>query len=68
MNTVAHRRAGGNSKISLVSVYEDRICRGFIISRGKLGFEAFGCDERSLGIFPSQREAANALLLVKEDV
>jgi hypothetical protein len=45
----------------LLSVCDGRICRGFVIARGKRGFEAFDSDERSLGLFPTQREAANAI-------
>jgi hypothetical protein len=42
-------------------VYDGRQCLGFILRRGKLGFEAIDRDERSLGIFASEREAANAI-------
>ena len=45
----------------MVSVYDGRICRGFVIARGKRGFEVFDCDERSIGVYPTQREAANAI-------
>jgi hypothetical protein len=36
---------------------------GHIIARGRLGFEAFDRDEKSLGIFETQSQAANALLI-----
>jgi hypothetical protein len=42
-------------------VYDGRDCLGFILARGKLGFEAFTNDERSLGMFKTQREAADAI-------
>jgi hypothetical protein len=45
----------------LVSVYDGRNLVGFILARGKLGFELFDHNEQSLGLFPSQREAAAAL-------
>jgi hypothetical protein len=52
-----------NSRPSpLSSVYDGRICRGFVIARGKLGIEAFDCDERSLGVYPTQRAAADAIM------
>jgi hypothetical protein len=36
----------------MVSVYDDgRDCLGFILARGRVGFEAFDRDERSLGLF-----------------
>ena len=51
-----------NSRRSpLSSVYDGRICRGFVIARGKLGFEAFDSDERSIGVYPTRREAVNAI-------
>jgi hypothetical protein len=42
-------------------VYDGRDCLGFILARGKLGFEAMDRDERSLGVFQTQREAATAI-------
>jgi hypothetical protein len=45
----------------MVSVYEGRECLGFILARGPAGYEAFDRDERSLGVFATQREAAAAL-------
>jgi hypothetical protein len=41
---------------SLAYVYDGRTCLGFILARGKLGFEALDRDERSVGIYPTQRE------------
>jgi hypothetical protein len=43
-------------------VYDGRDCLGFILVRGKTGFEAFDRDERSLGLFPTPRAAAIALM------
>ena len=31
------------------------------MSRGKLGFEAFDVDDRSLGLFPTAKAAAGAI-------
>jgi hypothetical protein len=45
----------------MLSVYDGRTCIGWIMSRGKAGFEAFDADQRSLGVFATQREAAAAL-------
>ena len=42
-------------------VYDSRDCLGFILAHGKAGFEAFTRDERSLGLFRTQREAADAI-------
>lgn len=45
----------------MLTVYAGRTCVGFILARGKAGFEAFDAEQRSLGIYPTQREAAAAL-------
>ena len=45
----------------MLSVYDGRTCIGWIIARGKLGYEAFDADERSLGTYSSQRGAADAV-------
>jgi hypothetical protein len=45
----------------MLSVYNGKRCVGFIIARGKAGFEAFDRNERSLGTYPTQRTAADAL-------
>jgi len=50
-----------SNSVRMLSVFDGRALRGFILSRGKLGFEAFDPDARSIGIFPTQREAANAI-------
>jgi hypothetical protein len=49
----------------MVSVYDGRQCVGFILARGKSGFEAFDCDERSVGLYPTQCAAAAALDVVR---
>ena len=42
-----------------VAVYSGQMCVGFLLPRGKAGHEA--CAGRSLGIFPDQRRAADAI-------
>jgi hypothetical protein len=42
-------------------VFNGRRSLGFILARGKLGFEAIDRDEQSLGLFRSQRAAADAI-------
>jgi hypothetical protein len=42
-------------------VYDGRACLGFVLSRGRAGFEAFDREERSLGLFPTAPAAANAV-------
>jgi hypothetical protein len=46
----------------MVSVYDGQTCIGFIFARGKLGFEAVDREERTLGLFQTQREAATAIM------
>ena len=49
------------SDAPITSVYAGH-CIGFILNRGAAGFEAFSGDEKSLGLFPTQREAAAAIM------
>jgi hypothetical protein len=46
----------------IIPVYSDKACIGFILARGPAGFEALTADERSLGLFPTQHEAAAAIM------
>jgi hypothetical protein len=50
------------SAAPLSYVYDGRECRGFVLARGRLGFEAFDSEERSLGVYGTQREAAAAIM------
>jgi len=43
------------------SVYDDRSRLGVVVARGRGGFEAYGADDHSLGLFPSPRKAAAAI-------
>jgi hypothetical protein len=42
-------------------VYDGRQCLGHLLLRGKLGVEAFDRNDVSLGIYPDQRSAADAV-------
>jgi hypothetical protein len=42
-------------------VYWGQRCRGFILSRGRDGFEAYADDEKSLGLYRDQLEAIAAI-------
>jgi hypothetical protein len=59
MANLEQRATARNSP--LISVYDGRECVGFILPRGKPGFEAFDRNERSVGLFPTQRAAAAAV-------
>ena len=41
-------------------------CLGFVMTRGVAGFEAFDREQQSLGIFPTQQEAAAAIICEKK--
>ena len=49
------------AQTAMLSVYDGQRCLGHIIKRGKRGFEAFNHNDQSLGVFPSDHEAADAL-------
>jgi hypothetical protein len=51
----------------MVSVYDGRACLGFILARGRSGFEAFDREERSLGLYPAAPAAANAVCAAAEN-
>jgi hypothetical protein len=55
------RNSSASPKTTLVTVYDGRTCIGFVLSRGKLGFEAFDNHQHSQGLFGTQQEAAAAL-------
>jgi hypothetical protein len=55
------RQAQLDAKPAFQSVYDGRVCLGHILNRGKLGFEAFDADDSSLGTFPDQKSAADAI-------
>jgi hypothetical protein len=48
-------------------VSDGRACLGFVLSRGRAGFEAFDCEERSLGLYPAAPAAANAVCAAAEN-
>jgi hypothetical protein len=50
------------SSSPMVSIYDGQRCLGFVFQRGRTGFEAFDAEQRSLGMFPTQREAATAIM------
>jgi hypothetical protein len=50
----------------LAYVYDGRRCVGFILDRGKTGFEAFDQDDKSLGFFSTTKQAADACSLAMQ--
>jgi hypothetical protein len=46
-------------------VYDGQQCLGHVLARGKTGYEGFDRDDKSVGIFPTTKQAANALLITE---
>jgi hypothetical protein len=49
----------------MLCVYDGQRCIGHIIARGKTSFEAFDQRDESIGIFPSMKLAAAAVIAEK---
>jgi len=49
--------------LSMQAVYDGQRCLGHLLLRGKQGIEAFDADDHSLGIYQTQRAAADAVSL-----
>jgi hypothetical protein len=47
----------------MVSVYDGTRRLGHVLTRGPSAFEAFDRGDKSVGIFETRRQAANALLI-----
>ena len=55
------------AQTAMLSVYDGQRCLGHIIKRGERGFEAYNHDDQSLGVFPSDHEAADAVTRAAEE-
>jgi hypothetical protein len=44
-----------------LAVYDGQTCLGFLLPRGKSGVEAFDAADKSIGIFPNMKMAADAI-------
>jgi hypothetical protein len=53
--------ASTHPRPSLLSIYSGRECCGFLLRHGRDGTEAFTAAEVSLGIFPTDASAADAV-------
>jgi hypothetical protein len=53
---------GAHMMPPIIPVISGKVCLGFILARGPAGFEALTADERSLGLFATQHEAAAAVM------
>jgi hypothetical protein len=50
-----------NPPSSWKAIYHGQQCVGHIIHRGPLGVESFDREDASLGLFPTEADAINAL-------
>ena len=50
-----------NASFPMLSIYDGRQCVGFVLARGRRGYEAFTAGERSLGMFETQDGAINKI-------
>ena len=55
------RPEANSSDLSCLAIYDGQRCAGFLLPRGKAGVEVFDADDRSLGIFPDLKTAADAV-------
>jgi hypothetical protein len=58
--------SGSKIPMSALAIYSGQVCLGHILPRGKAGVEAFDADDKSLGIFPDQKAAADAVSQQRE--
>jgi hypothetical protein len=49
------------TQAGFLAVFNGQTCIGHLLLRGKSGVEAFDADDKSLGLFPDQKSAADAL-------
>jgi hypothetical protein len=57
----AYKSFDPSAQPGFLSVYDGQTCIGHLLPRNKLGTEAYDQTDRSIGIYPSQRLAADAL-------
>jgi hypothetical protein len=47
-------RSHTEQRTPMLSIYDGQICIGWVLERGRSGFEAFTAGERSLGVFETK--------------
>jgi hypothetical protein len=57
--------ATSNAPFPVLSVYDGRQCVGFVLARGRRGYEAFTAGERSLGVFETKDAAIGECIETK---
>jgi hypothetical protein len=53
--------------LPMLSVYDGRQCVGFVLERGRRGYEAFDAGERSLGMFETRDAAIGECIKTKRN-
>jgi hypothetical protein len=61
MSITENATAGQDAPLPWFAVFSGRECCGHVLNRGRQGFEAFDCDDRSVGLFPTRSAAIAAL-------
>jgi hypothetical protein len=56
-----------SSVIPMLSVYDGQRLIGFVLARGRRGYEAFNAGEHSLGVFETQDGAINKIQLTPNE-
>jgi hypothetical protein len=47
--------------LACLGVYDGSVCIGYLLPRNEQGVEAYGADDASLGLYPDQKAAADAV-------
>ena len=47
----------------LIPILANEICIGHLLDRGRAGWEAFDCDDQSIGVFATPSAAIDALIV-----
>ena len=47
--------------LACLGVYDGQDCIGYLLPRDEQGVEAYGADDASLGLYPTQKKAADAV-------
>jgi hypothetical protein len=61
MTKQARARKGSGFHSCWLAVYDGQTCIGHLLARGRSGVEVFGADDESLGVYPTQKEAMQAV-------
>jgi hypothetical protein len=63
-----NRKARDVDSLACLGVYDGSICIGYLLPREGHGVEAYGADDASLGLYPDQKDAADAVSAAADSV